>query len=880
MAIVRRGVSLLAAIASLWLGGCAVRPVTPERAKFEPDDGYRWSMRHDLPDNDPQTLLVLTFSGGGTRAAAFSYGVLEELRRTVVHTPRGAHPALAEVDVITGTSGGSFTALAYALYGERLFDDYDRKFLKRDVEGDLLRRLFNPFTWPRVLSQGFGRSELAAEYYDEILFHGATYADLLAKPTPKAIVGATDVSTGTRVDFSQLGFDVICADLSKFRLSRAAAASSAVPILLSPVTLDNRGGTCGYRPPAWVAEALRRPDPLPGGNRATLRFREMERRQNSQERPYLHLVDGGLSDNLALYGPVDMLQALLASPQMRGAAGIGGLRRVAVVVVNARSAPRFDFDKVPYGPGNLALLSQSISVPMNNYSTEGIAALEDIITQWEQQVQLDADARRLGEGTKAEYPLPPVEFSVVDVSFDAVADPQLREYLENLPTSFALSEEAVDRLRASAAQLLRDSPAFRSFVGALSRPRRRRRGEAAPSRLERSNREVRKCDTNERTHPIWRRARNRRPARAARRLDPAGRPVVEVLAHAVPVAAERRWQARLRTARHRWRQRQRQHRREQHSRQPRFRVHAQRRSAQGPVADRHRRDLPRSVERRQRGPQRRPTPALGGSTSPPARSTPARAPISRGGSWTMAGGYAAVQDPCASLDVIGGFRYLGLSTTTNWQLTTTVTGTGPGGTTASFPQSGSVEKSENVWAAIVGAKGRMKLGKSDWFVNYYADIGGWVLHLHLAGRRGHRVRVQVERGPVRLPLSLLQPERRQADRQHQLRRLRAGRELPVLKGPQQGVQMRFEPGSIPRPEGAASFRAVPAFVPIGRHIMVGSSPRSDTRPSGAYPAEIPVSRRIRRRDDSRRVPRWPTQPATRRRVDVAAFVPADSLSKA
>jgi hypothetical protein len=97
----------------------------------------------------------------------------------------------------------------------------------------------------------------------------------------------------------------------------------------------------------------------------------------------------------------------------------------------------------------------------------------------------------------------------------------------------------------------------------------------------------------------------------------------------------------------------------------------------------------------------------------------------KGWVWTLVGGYAAVQEPRASLDAIGGFRYLGLKATTDWQLTTTVTGTGPAGTTASFPQSGSVEKSDNVWAAIVGAKGRAKLGDGDWFVNYYADIGGW-----------------------------------------------------------------------------------------------------------------------------------------------------------
>jgi NTE family protein len=466
---------LIAGIVSLWLGGCAIRTVTPELTQVDPGGGYRWNPRRDLPQNDRNTLFVLTFSGGGTRAAAFSYGVLEELRRTVVRTPRGAHPVLAEVDVITGTSGGSFTALAYALYGERLFDDYDRKFLKRDVDADLLARLFNPLTWPRVLSQGFGRSELAEEYYDEILFRGATFADLMTKPTPRVVVGATDVTTGARLDFTQFHldftqfqFDFLCADLGKFRLSRAAAASSAVPVVLSPVTLDNHGGTCGFLAPAWMPDALRRSDPLPSGNRAALRLRDMVVLGNSRERPYIHLVDGGLADNLALYGLVDMLQELMGNAALRSAARVGGLRRIVVIIVNARSAPRFDYDKLPYGPSAFDLLMRSIDVPIDNYSTEGLAALQDVITQLQMTVQLDADARRLGRDARVEHALPAVEFSVIDVSFDAVADPQLRDYLQALPTTFALPAEAVDRLRAAAAQVLRDSPAFLELVARLA----------------------------------------------------------------------------------------------------------------------------------------------------------------------------------------------------------------------------------------------------------------------------------------------------------------------------------------------------------------------------------------------------------------------------
>lgn len=461
----------LAALGFFWLAGCAIRPITPELTHVDPDSGYRWNPRLVVPDNDPHTLLVLTFSGGGTRAAAFSFGVLEELRRTVVQAAGGPHPMLSEVDLMTGTSGGSFTALAYAQYGEHLFDIYEDAFLKRDVQGDLLRRLFNPFTWPQLLTQGFGRSELAAEYYDEILFHDTTYGDLLKRLTPKAIVGGTDVTTGARIGFTQGEFDIICADLTKFRLSRAAAASSAVPVVLTPVTLDNRGGTCGYQLPRWISAVLKSSESPDFANRAALRVRNALLLQDSAARPYIHLVDGGLADNLALLGLVEILQEVMADAGARVAFDIGRLRRIAVIIVNARDAPSFDYDKLPDGPGAIALLSQAVSVPMDRYSTASIAALQDMVTEWQLRQRLEADAQRLGQDTKSGVELPPIEFTVVDVSFDAVADSKLRDYLQNLPTSFALSEEAVGRLRASGAQVLRDSPAFRTFVERLAQPR-------------------------------------------------------------------------------------------------------------------------------------------------------------------------------------------------------------------------------------------------------------------------------------------------------------------------------------------------------------------------------------------------------------------------
>lgn len=90
--------------------------------------------------------------------------------------------------------------------------------------------------------------------------------------------------------------------------------------------------------------------------------------------------------------------------------------------------------------------------------------------------------------------------------------------------------------------------------------------------------------------------------------------------------------------------------------------------------------------------------------------------------WSVVGGYSVVSTPAASVDVIAGVRYLSLKSTTDWNLNADVTG--PNGNSVILPRSGSVRKSANVTTGIVGAKGRVKLGESNWFVPFYVDVGG------------------------------------------------------------------------------------------------------------------------------------------------------------
>ena len=138
--------SLVLLLVLLFLGGCASRPVNPPLAAADPDKGYRFQVRHQAQQaKGKENLVILAFSGGGTRAAAFSYGALEFLRRTEVVGQQGQTVRLLDtVDIITGVSGGSFTALAYGLYGDRLFAEYEHRFLKRDVQGEIIARVLSP----------------------------------------------------------------------------------------------------------------------------------------------------------------------------------------------------------------------------------------------------------------------------------------------------------------------------------------------------------------------------------------------------------------------------------------------------------------------------------------------------------------------------------------------------------------------------------------------------------------------------------------------------------------------------------------------------------------------------------------------------------------
>ena len=445
-------IPLLAALC-FFAGGCAHWPATP-RLEQAGAPGYRPNMNRQGQSED--MLVVLAISGGGMRAAALGYGVLEELRRTEVVVNGAKRRLLDEVDLISAVSGGTFPATYYALRGEKTFEEFEARVLSRNLEMELVQRIIlNPMNWFRLPSGTFGKSDLFAELYSETVFNRATFADLQRVNGPFLIINGTDVTSGARFSFVQDQFDAICGDLSRVTLGRAVATSTALPPLLTPITFENRGGTCGRKAPTWqaVAEDVAVRSETPG--RALMRARALQAYENP-DRPYIHIFDGGLSENLGLNEVIRAFEILKVDPDESVLPGLRRAQKLVVIAVNALRFPEVDWDRFAAPPDTETLTDQMWSIPVDRITLDTVEQVNETLAAWQ------ASAPAGGPERRAYF---------AQVTFDNLKDPAERLYFKQVQTRLTLPREKVDRLREVAGRLLREAPAFKRLLADLQSER-------------------------------------------------------------------------------------------------------------------------------------------------------------------------------------------------------------------------------------------------------------------------------------------------------------------------------------------------------------------------------------------------------------------------
>jgi len=452
-------------LAALFSLSCAHYPPNHFLTEVSPEGGYRLKKPERI-DRSDELLLVLTFSGGGTRAAALAYGVMEQLAQTEITLGGRKRSLLDEVDAISGVSGGSFTAAYYGLFGRRIFEDFETRFLKKNIQKDLVLEAIDLGNWFRLISSNFGRSDLAAEYYDKNIFDGKTFGDILSQGGPLILINATDLVLGSHFTFSQDMFDLLCSDVSRYSVSRAVAASSAVPGLLTPITLYNYAGTCNYEPAPWMKKALEEPA---ASRRRTQLAQNYYSYLDSKKRPYIHLVDGGPSDNLGLRGAIDRLNPMgdiwPSLQYMRWE----NTRKVVFILVNAEKETDSGSDQLERTLTSGQVLKYITNIPITRFNFETIELFKENARRWIEDIRSQRCVGKKPESPADAAEQKPdacadIEFYLVEVDFDALPDKGERAYYKDLPTSFHLSFEAVDLLRAAGRRVLIHSPEFQRLL--------------------------------------------------------------------------------------------------------------------------------------------------------------------------------------------------------------------------------------------------------------------------------------------------------------------------------------------------------------------------------------------------------------------------------
>ena len=396
------------------------------------------------PVNDVSVKLF--FSGGGTRAAALAYSVLLELRDTIINVDGHQHRLLDDVSAISSVSGGSFTAAYYGLYGDRIFDEFEDSFLRKNVQSGLINRLYNPLNWFSLT----GRSEVAAEYYQENIFGNATFADMRRGDAPLVLINASDLSTGARISFVQEYFNILCSDIDSFPVAKAVAASSAVPLLFSPVVLENYSG-CDT---SEFIDMLDRVKERTNSTQVALAASGLEKIAKDKDSiRYLHLVDGSVTDNLGLRAPYEIINFYGGLRTFFDLMGQRNISKNVLIVVNASTEISSDFPASRAEPALEQSVDAITNIFLQRYNSSTIEVMQESIRRW----------------NYALYPAyQPIETYFIEVNIRDVVQKERQAFLNEIPTSLALDDEQVDALIVEGRKLLRNHPQFQRLIETLN----------------------------------------------------------------------------------------------------------------------------------------------------------------------------------------------------------------------------------------------------------------------------------------------------------------------------------------------------------------------------------------------------------------------------
>jgi NTE family protein len=410
------------------------------------------------PEIGGDTAVALAFSGGGTRAAAFAYGVLRGLKDTPTKDGKNY---LDQVVFVSGVSGGSVTAAYFGLRGASGFADLRERFLLRDAEAELNTNV-SLVNVVRGLEGGVNDASKLSGWLDRNVFSGATLGDVFQPGKPIIWLNASDLYNRTPFLFSPVTFAALCSDVRKYPLSLAVAASAAVPIVFVPIVLESYPAACTEPLPLWADRAPANPN----AGADVQAFAQALKRYRTDQVRYLKLADGGITDNFGLTGLV-IARAAADKPYLPLTPEKAvRLRRVVFIIVNSGQRPSGTWSQTIEGPTGAALLGAVTDTAIDSAVRSGFDAFRLTVRDWEVATRKwrcglsGAEARRLG--ASKDWRCNNIRFEINEVAFNRF-DPKIAARLNAIPTRFKLETEEVDLLIRSGHDAVASQTTLKAF---------------------------------------------------------------------------------------------------------------------------------------------------------------------------------------------------------------------------------------------------------------------------------------------------------------------------------------------------------------------------------------------------------------------------------
>ncbi|MFE0018313.1 patatin-like phospholipase family protein [Mesorhizobium sp. NPDC059054] len=437
-----------------FLAGCAAPDTRPTNAPLALGNS---SQAAGVSLQGDDTAIVLTFSGGGARSAAFGYGVLSSLARTP-SASRGRSLA-DDVVVVGGVSGGAMLAAYFALHGPTGLPDFQRDFLASNAEASL-HTSFGPANLLRGYRGGVNDRNDLPPWLDANLYHGATLGMLDRPGRPRLVIHATDLYNRTPFIFDRASFAAICSNFNDYPLAYAVAASTAVPVAFAPISLRNYRSNCPPDAAAGIAMATK-PTVKPVSLVEEQYQQSLDRYGHVGNLNFLKLYDGGLVDNIGSQTLLHLMNR--EAPEPLPAENARRIRHLLFVVVDASTRIGGSLSETTDSPYAMDTLVAATDAVINIPGFQSFDELRRRLPSWAQKVV----AWRCREAA-ARASCRDLDVSIIRVALSDVEDPVTAHRILGLHNTLTLKPADAIFLRNLGGALLARQPGYQRFLARLS----------------------------------------------------------------------------------------------------------------------------------------------------------------------------------------------------------------------------------------------------------------------------------------------------------------------------------------------------------------------------------------------------------------------------